>query len=94
VASELLTLACQTLDRAETLRAQIDEDGEVQHYKGALRAHPAIRDEINCRKFIAQGLMRLGLAVEAAPIRNIGRPFKGGLGITDTEWATELEEKD
>jgi hypothetical protein len=37
--------------------------------------------------------MRLGLAVEAAPIRNIGRPFKGGLGITDTDWVPEEKEE-
>src|SRR6516162_3841357 len=53
---ELLTLACQCLDRAEALRAQIDHDGEIQYVKNVPKAHPAIRDEINCRKFIAASL--------------------------------------
>jgi hypothetical protein len=86
---ELLTLACLSLDRAEALREQIDEDGEVVYIKGVPRSHPAIRDEINCRAFIARSLSRLGLAVEVSPIRNVkvGRPLSGGYGITDADIA-------
>jgi hypothetical protein len=94
---ELLTLACQCLDRAEALRAQIDHDGEIQYVKNVPKAHPAIRDEINCRKFIAASLSRLGLALEVPGQRPVGRPLSapvGGIGITDTDWAAELGEKE
>jgi hypothetical protein len=91
---ELLTLACQCLERAEALRAQIDTDGEIQYVKNVPKAHPAIRDEINCRKFIAASLSRLGLAVEVPAQRPVGRPPIGGYGITETNWAAELGEKE
>ena len=35
---ELLTLACQALDRAERLREQIDADGEIVRYRTGMRA--------------------------------------------------------
>jgi hypothetical protein len=91
---ELLTLACQSLDRAEGLRAQIDEDGEVLYIKGIPKAHPAVRDEINCRAFIARSLSRLGLAVEVSPIRNVGRPPIGGYGVTAEDLAAMREQDD
>jgi hypothetical protein len=84
--AELLTLACQALDRAEALREQIDADGEVITIRGVPKAHPAIRDELNCRSFIAKSLSRLGLALEV-PSRPVGRPPQGGLGITDADIA-------
>ena len=34
VVGELLALACQALDRAEALRAQIDHEGEIVKVKG------------------------------------------------------------
>jgi hypothetical protein len=91
---ELLTLACECLDRAEALRAQIDSDGEIQYVKNVPKAHPAIRDEINCRKFIAASLSRLGLALEVPAQRPVGRPVIGGYGITETDWAVELGEQE
>jgi hypothetical protein len=84
--AELLLLACQSLDRAEALRTQIDTDGEIQYVKNVPKAHPAIRDEINCRKFIAATFSRLGLALEV-PTRPVGRPPIGGYGITDPDLA-------
>jgi hypothetical protein len=88
--AELLTLACQSLDRAEALREIIDAEGEVITIRGVPKAHPAIRDELNCRSFIAKSLTRLGLALEV-PSRPVGRPTRGGVGITDADLA-EFEE--
>lgn len=62
---ELLALACQQLDRAEALRAQIDQDGEVIKTRtGALKDHPALRHELAARAFVAKTLLKLGLNVE------------------------------
>lgn len=70
---ELLALACQALDRAERLREQIDLDGEVIRTHGMVRNHPALKDELACRAFVARTLARLGLDVE--PVRpTVGRP--------------------
>ena len=70
---ELLTLACQQLDRAESLRAQIDAEGEVIKTQRGKRDHPALRHEIQARAFVAKTLLRLGLNVE--PLRpQPGRP--------------------
>jgi hypothetical protein len=46
---ELLTLACQALDRAEALRAAIDRDGAVIKVRGVPKSHPALRDELTWR---------------------------------------------
>jgi len=74
---ELLALACQQLDRAEALKAQIDAEGEVIQTRNGPKDHPALRHELAARAFIAKTLHRLGLNVE--PLRpNPGRP--GGLG--------------
>jgi P27 family predicted phage terminase small subunit len=79
---ELLTVACQALDRAEALREQIDRDGEIiTDARGAMKDHPALRHEISNRSFLTKTLIRLGLAVEAG-VRPVGRPPSGGLGIT------------
>jgi hypothetical protein len=79
---ELLSQACAAADRAEALRAQIDQDGEVLVIKGVMRDHPALKHEIANRSFVVRTLMRLGLSVE--PVRGPGRPGSGGLGVTDT----------
>jgi hypothetical protein len=88
---ELLAQICEALDRAEALRDQIDAEGEVQKVKGALKDHPLLKHELQNRSFISKGLARLGLAAEVGPIRNIGRPPRGGLGITDAD-LEEFEE--
>jgi len=69
---EMLTLACQQLDSAESLRAQIEEDGVMVKGKNALREHPCLRHELHARAFVARTLQRLGLDVEA--IKPQGRP--------------------
>lgn len=71
---ELLTLACQALDRAENLREQIDRDGEVFTTRnGYMKEHAALRGELASRAFVAKMLLRLGLDVE--PMRpGPGRP--------------------
>jgi len=83
---EILTVACQALDRAESLRALIDRDGElIKTRTGALKAHPALRDEIANRAFFVRCIARLGLDIE--PLQPMaGRPGKGlGIEWTDDE---------
>src|SRR5215510_10308423 len=70
---ELLALACQQLDRAEALKAQIDAEGEVVQTRNGPKDHPALRHELAARAFVAKTLLRLGLNVE--PLRPVcGRP--------------------
>jgi hypothetical protein len=38
--------------------------------------------------------MRLGLAMEVAPNRNVGRPVRGGLGVTAQDLAAMREQAD
>ena len=78
---ELLTLACEALDRAESLRQQIQRDGEVITTRMGIRDHPALKHELANRSFVSKTLVRLGLDVE--PVRAIGRPGHG-LGIEST----------
>jgi hypothetical protein len=78
---ELLASACAALDRAESLRAQIDREGEVLKVKGGLRDHPALRHELANRSFVTKTLSRMGLNVEV-PARSPGRPSgMGNLGV-------------
>jgi hypothetical protein len=81
---ELLTLACQALDRAESLRGQIDADGEIVRVRTGLRAHPALKVELENRSLVSKLLVRLGLDMEVSPEppRTVGRPPRGGLGVT------------
>ena len=72
---EILAQCCSALDRAESLRAAIDADGEVLRSRNGVKSHPALRDELACRAFITRAIARLGLDVEA--IRPMGRPPKG-----------------
>jgi hypothetical protein len=71
----LLELACQALDRAESLRQRIDQDGEMIPSPNGLRAHPLLKEELNNRTFLARTLARLGLDRE--PIQMLGRPPRG-----------------
>jgi P27 family predicted phage terminase small subunit len=84
---EILTLACQALDRAESCRAIIDEEGEVITMRsGGVRDHPALRHEIQNRQFVVKALVRLGLDVE--PLRaGPGRPPK------THHWTPPLDEE-
>jgi hypothetical protein len=58
---EMLTSACQQLDRAESLREAIDQDGEILRSKAGLREHPGLRHELAARAFVVRTLARLGL---------------------------------
>src|SRR5262245_5911252 len=71
---ELLTQACLACERAERLRQEIDQDGEViRPRNGMLRQHPALMQELACRTFVVRTLRQLGLDVE--PLRpSVGRP--------------------
>jgi|SRR6516162_742527 hypothetical protein len=63
---ELLTQACQALDRAEALAEAIARDGEVIHSRtGVPRTHPAVRDELQCRAFVVKTIEKLGINFEA-----------------------------
>jgi hypothetical protein len=74
---ELLCLACQALDRAESLSEAIAAEGETVRTRTGIRAHPALRDEPANRAFITRTLTKLGIATE--PIKSPGRPG-GGIG--------------
>jgi hypothetical protein len=70
---ELLVQACATADRAELLAESIERDGAVVYGRsGAPKSHPAVKDELACRAFIARTLERLGITSEA--IQKVGRP--------------------
>ena len=72
---ELLCLACQALDRAESLSEAIAAEGETIRTRTGVRAHPALRDELANRAFITRTLAKLGIATE--PIKSPGRPGSG-----------------
>lgn len=80
---ELLLLACESLDRAESLRNAIARDGEMIRSKSGMRENPLLKVELQCRAFVARTLVRLGLNIsDASPLRDgPGRPGHGGLGI-------------
>jgi hypothetical protein len=81
---ELLTLACEALDRAESLRQKIQRDGEIIATRLGFKDHPALKHELANRSFVSKTLMRLGLNVE--PVRGVGRPSTG-FGITEPPWS-------
>lgn len=62
---EMLTAACQSLDRAERCREQIDADGEVIRTKTGIRDHPLLKHEVAARSFTVKAIRYLGLDVEA-----------------------------
>jgi hypothetical protein len=80
---EMLSLACQQLDRAEACRAAIDRDGEMIRGKNGMREHPLLRHELAARAFVTRTLQRLGLNVEA--IKPVGRPAHGIGWVPDDE---------
>jgi hypothetical protein len=77
---ELLAQACAAADRVESLREQIDRDGETVMTKQGRKDNPLLRHELGARNFVCRTLLRLGLSVE--PVRGPGRPGTGGLGVT------------
>ena len=77
---ELLCLACQALDRAESLRETIDRDGDVLQTESGPRPHPALKDELATRVYVRQTLRALGLVYEptrSGPGRPSGAAWKG-----------------
>jgi hypothetical protein len=71
----LLEQAAQAADRVQALRELIDQQGEVVMFRGAPRAHPALRDELQNRAFISRTLDRLNLQ----PLQpGVGRPPGSG----------------
>jgi hypothetical protein len=77
---ELLTLACQALDRVESLSEQIRIDGEVfRDGTGRPKTNPTLRDELHGRMFVAKCLERLGVT-SIAPDSPSGRPRKAWRG--------------
>ena len=70
---ELLALACAALDRCETIREQIEREGQTIRAKSGLRDHPLLRHEAVARAFVVRTIQKLGLDVE--PVRSgPGRP--------------------
>jgi hypothetical protein len=63
---------------------QIDADGEVVATKAGPREHPLLRSELQGRSFIVRTLGRLGVTDE--PLKSMGRPPSGGLGVTWKGW--------
>jgi hypothetical protein len=73
---ESLFQICAATDRAERLRAAIDQDGEAIRSARGIRANVLLRDELQCRAFIVRSLKSLGLTLqEVKPA--MGRPAKG-----------------
>ena len=68
---QVLFEACAASDRAASLRALIDQDGELIRSKTGVRDNPLIKHELANRAFIVRSLMRLGLDLE---------PLRGGPG--------------
>jgi hypothetical protein len=68
---ELLCLAGEALDRAESLARAIERDGEIIRTKTGLKAHPGVREELANRSFVARTLQRLGITLE---------PLRGSMG--------------
>lgn len=66
----MLKLACESADRAQKCKQQIDKDGEVVRGRTGVRDHPLLRHELAARSFTVRTLLRLGLDVE--PLH--GRP--------------------
>src|SRR5262245_34468317 len=84
---ELLCLACQAIDRAESCRAAIDRDGEmICGRDGVMRRNQLLRDELANRAFAARCVDRLGINQEA--LKPVGRPPKA-VGWSPPDYADE-----
>jgi hypothetical protein len=78
-ARQLLWLACDAEDRRSQLATSIARDGAVVPGRYGPRTHPAVREELACRSFIAKAIERMGLNLES--VRAPGRPASGGTGV-------------
>ena len=80
---EILTQACELLDRVERLRAEIDRDGEIIRTKNGPRVHPGINQETHLPVAIGKMLDRLGLNLE--PVKPHGGQPRT-MGWTGERW--------
>jgi hypothetical protein len=70
---EMLCQACQALDRAEVLAAEIARDGPIYQTPRGPAGHPGLKVELGNRAFVTATLTKLGLDLE--PLRpGPGRP--------------------
>lgn len=88
----MFILICQSFDRCESLRTQIDEEGELVKVKGSLRDHPGLRHELAKPRFHRQGSRQDG-SQSRDPVRAVGRPPGPGLGV-GPEYRVNLEDAD
>jgi hypothetical protein len=84
VGIEILTIACEALDRAESLRATIMRDGEMLKTRNGTKPHSLLRSELANRMFYIRTLARLDLDTEPAR-PNPGRPGRGIGWIPDDD---------
>ena len=79
---EMLTIACQAIDRSESCREEIDRVGHMIKTSTGMRSHPLIRDELQCRALAMRMIDKLGINHEA--LKSVGRP-PGSIGWTPRE---------
>src|SRR5262245_264624 len=73
---QVLAQAAHAADRAERLRALIDQQGETCPTKsGGTKAHPLLKEERANRALVLTALRRLGVVDQ--PVRQVGRPPAG-----------------
>lgn len=75
----MLKLACESADRAQMCREQIDKDGVMLRTRTGSRDHPLLKAELAARSFTVRTLQRLGLDLE--PIKAVGRPAGPSVGM-------------
>ena len=76
----LLAQICRAWDRCERLVREIERDGEIlRDIDDGLKAHPAMKYEIQCQAFISRGLERLGINLQ--PLHASARR-PGGMGLS------------
>jgi hypothetical protein len=68
----MLRLACESADRAQMCREQIDKDGLMIRGRTGSREHPLLKAELGARSFTVRTLQKLGLDLE--PVKAVGRP--------------------
>lgn len=81
----VLAAACEALDLAETLAAQIAKDGITIAGPSGPRVHPCVKDANQSRALMVRCLARLGVLYdEVRPVgRGPGRRAKGWMGDAD-----------
>jgi|SRR6516162_5062302 hypothetical protein len=69
--AELLLQAAQAQDRAESLRIQIDREGELLQTSRGPKENPLLKAELQAKAFVTRTLHKLAIA---EPTRPVGRP--------------------